>query len=168
MLRVAKEYVKRGIPLSAIVIDYFHWTEQGEWKLDPKYWPNFEEMSKELAELGIRPVVSIWPTINPNSENYRHMDDRNMLIRTERGLYPVFQFYGPQTHIDPTNPKTREFVWSRIRQNCYSKGFKNYWLDEAEPETKPVHFDNLRLYVGNGEEVGCYTRSTTPSSSTMD
>ena len=154
VLRVAKEYVRRGIPLSAIVIDFFHWPEQGEWKFDSRYWPDPEALSKELAELGIRPIVSIWPTINPNSENYRHMDDRNMLVRTQRGLYGVFPFHGHQTYIDPTNPKTREFVWSRIRQNYYSRGFKNYWLDEAEPEIRPVHFDNLRYHAGNGEEVG--------------
>ena len=154
VLRVAKEYVRRGIPLSAIVIDFFHWPEQGEWKFDSRYWPDPEALSKELAELGIRPIVSIWPTINPNSENYRHMDDRNMLVRTQRGLYGVFPFHGHQTYIDPTNPKTREFVWSRIRQNYYSRGFKNYWLDEAEPEIRPVHLDNLRFHAGNGEEVG--------------
>jgi len=154
VLRVAREYVRRGVPLSAIVIDYFHWTEQGEWKFDPKYWPDPEAMCRELAELGIRPIVSIWPTINPNSENYRYMDDRNMLVRTERGLYGVFSFYGHQTYIDPTNPRTREFVWSKIRENYYSKGIRTYWLDEAEPEIRPVHFDNLRFYIGNGEEVG--------------
>ncbi|HAA25348.1 MAG TPA: family 31 glucosidase, partial [Ruminiclostridium sp.] len=48
LLGVAREYKRRGIPLSAIVIDYFHWPEQGEWKLDPKYWPDTEGMCKEL------------------------------------------------------------------------------------------------------------------------
>lgn len=154
VIRVAKEYVRRGIPLSAIVIDYFHWPEQGEWRFDPEYWPNPEKLSKELTELEIKPVVSVWPTINPNSENYRHMDDRNMLVRTQKGLYGVFQFHGHQTYIDPTNPRTRDFVWSKIRQNYYSRGFKAYWLDQAEPEIKPVQFDNLRFYAGVGEEVG--------------
>ena len=154
VLRVAREYVRRGIPLSAIVIDYFHWPEQGEWKFDSKYWPDPEKLSGELAEMGVKPIVSIWPTINPRSENYHYMDDRNMLVRTQRGLYGVFPFHGHQTYIDPTNPKTREFVWSRIRQNYYSRGFKDYWLDEAEPEIRPVQFDNLRFYIGNGDEVG--------------
>ena len=154
VLNVAREYKKRGIPLSVLIIDYFHWTEQGDWKFDPAYWPDPAAMCQELREMGIRPIVSIWPTINPNSENYRYMDERNMLVRTERGLAGIFPFYGDQTYIDPMNPETREYVWSKIRDNYYNKGIQSYWLDEAEPEIRPVHFDNLRFYYGNGEEVG--------------
>jgi alpha-D-xyloside xylohydrolase len=54
VLEVAREYKKRGIPLAAIVIDYFHWTEQGEWRFDPKYWPDPEGMCKELKKLGLK------------------------------------------------------------------------------------------------------------------
>ncbi len=154
LLEVAREYKNRGIPLSAIIIDYFHWTEQGEWKLDPKYWPDPKKMCKELEKMGIKPIVSIWPTINPASENYAYMDDRNMLIRTENGQYGIFPFYGLQTYIDPSNPETREFVWSKVYENYYENGIKSYWLDEAEPEINPAHFDNLHFYKGNGEEVG--------------
>ncbi|MGB4141354.1 MAG: TIM-barrel domain-containing protein, partial [Limnochordia bacterium] len=70
VLRIAREYKNRGIPLAAIIIDYFHWTEQGDWKFDPACWPDPEAMCRELQEMGIRPIVSIWPTINPASENY--------------------------------------------------------------------------------------------------
>ena len=154
LLSVAREYKRRGIPVSAIIIDYFHWTEQGEWKLDPKYWPDPKKMCIELTEMGIRPIVSIWPTINSASENYHYMDERNMLIRTEKGQYGIFNFHGLQTYIDPSNPETREYVWSKVYENYYKYGIKSYWLDEAEPEIHPAHFDNLRFYKGNGEEVG--------------
>ncbi|MFW6287730.1 MAG: TIM-barrel domain-containing protein [bacterium] len=154
LLEVAREYKERNIPLSVIIIDYFHWTEQGDWKFDPKYWPDPEKMCEELSDLGVRPIVSIWPTINPDSENYSYMDQRNMLVRTERGQYGIFPFHGQQTYIDPSNPETRDFVWSRIKENYYDQGIRTYWLDEAEPEIRPVHFDNLRFYNGNGEEVG--------------
>ncbi len=154
LLTVAREYKRRGVPLAAIVIDFFHWPEQGEWKLDPAYWPEPVKMCRELDKLGVKPVVSIWPTINPDSENYRVMDDRNMLVRTENGQYGLFPFHGMQTYIDPTNPETRKFVWSKIRTNYYANGIKNYWLDEAEPEIHPTHFDNCRFFMGNGEEVG--------------
>lgn len=35
LLEVAREYKKRGIPIDAIVIDFFHWTEQGNWEFEP-------------------------------------------------------------------------------------------------------------------------------------
>ena len=40
LLGVAREYKRRGLPLSVIVIDYFHWTRQGDWKFDPDEWPD--------------------------------------------------------------------------------------------------------------------------------
>ena len=140
LLEVAREYKKRELPICAIVIDYFHWTEQGEWMFDPKYWPDPAEMCRELKEMGIEPVVSIWPTINPNSKNYNEMNDRNMLIRTENGQYGLFEFYGQQTFIDATNPTTREFVWSKVKENYYDYGIRNFWLDEAEPEVHPQQY----------------------------
>lgn len=153
LLEVAREYKKRGIPIDAIVIDYFHWTEQGEWKFDPKYWTDPTAMCNELKEMGIEPIVSIWPTINPKSENYHEMNEANMLVRTENGQYGTFDFYGQQTFIDPTNPRTGEFVWSRVRENYYKHGIKTFWLDEAEPEVHPQQFGNLKFYLGNGAQT---------------
>lgn len=153
LLEVAREYRRRNIPIDAIVIDYFHWTEQGNWEFDPELWPDPKKMCEELKELKIRPVVSIWPTINPNSKNYRAMDDENMLVRTENGQYGIFDFYGQQTYIDPTNPKTREYVWEQVKKTYYSYGIKTFWLDEAEPEVHPQEFGNLRFHIGNGAQT---------------
>lgn len=153
LLSVAREYKERGIPLAAIVIDFFHWPEQGDWKFDSKYWPEPKKMSEELENLGVKAIVSIWPTTNPDSENYKYMDERNMLLRTENGQYGLFNFNKLQTYVDPTNPNTRDYMWSKVYENYYNNGIKNYWLDEAEPEIHPTHFDNLRFFLGNGEEV---------------
>ncbi len=70
LVEAAREYHRRGIPVDAIVIDFFHWTEQGNCDFDPKYWQDPEGMIKELKEMGMRPIVSYWPTINPNSRNW--------------------------------------------------------------------------------------------------
>lgn len=152
VLSVAREYKEKGIPIAAIVIDYFHWTEQGEWKFDPKYWPDPSAMCAELKEMGIEPVVSIWPTINPNSENYQEMNDGNMIIRTENGQYGMFDFYGQQAFIDVTHPKTGPYVWNKVKDNYYKHGIKTFWLDEAEPEIHPQQYANLKLYAGNGAQ----------------
>ncbi len=34
LLEVAREYKRRNLPIDLIVIDYFHWARQGEWKFD--------------------------------------------------------------------------------------------------------------------------------------
>ncbi len=153
LIRVAEKYKELNVPLSVLVIDYFHWTEQGDYKYDPKYWPEPKKMADKLHEMGIKLMVSMWPTINEKSENYREMLENNMLIRTKSGSNRVFDFYGPQAEIDPTNPATREFVWNRLKENYIDNGVDLLWFDEAEPEIHPEQFDNLILHAGNGDEV---------------
>ncbi len=153
LLAVAREYKKRGIPLSMIVCDYFHWPQQGEWKFDERYWPDPQAMVDELNGMGVRLLVSIWPTVDPRSENYRRMRDENMLVRTERGPGTLVYCRGPETYYDATNPEAGAFVWGRVRENYGKYGIRHFWLDEAEPEIAPYDYDNLRFYRGNGLEV---------------
>lgn len=152
LMAVAGEYKKRDIPISVIVIDYFHWTEQGDFKFDEKYWPNPKAMVEELEEMGIKLMVSIWPTSNPKSENYRYMDERNMILRTENGVYGMQDFYGQQDYIDTINPKSRDYMWELVKKNYYKNGVRYFWLDEAEPGLIPNHYDNIRCCRGNFEE----------------
>lgn len=153
VLEVARKYKELGVPISVIVIDYFHWTEQGDYKFDPVYWPDPKKMSDELHEMGIKLMVSMWPTINEKSENYNYMVDHNMLLRTASGSNRVFDFYGPQAEIDATNPETRKYVWKRLKENYIDNGVDLLWFDEAEPEVHPEHFDNLIMYAGRGDEA---------------
>lgn len=154
LLKVARRYKEENIPLSVIIADYFHWTEQGDYKFDPKYWPDVKAMSNELHDMGTKLIVSMWPTINENSENYRKMKDSNMLIRTTRGSDRVFEFYGWQAEIDVTNEDTREFVWQKLKENYIDNGVDALWFDEAEPEIHPEQFDNILLKKGRGDVVG--------------
>jgi alpha-D-xyloside xylohydrolase len=153
LLSVAREYKKRGIPLSVIVIDYFHWPKQGDWKFDPKYWPDPKAMVQELTKMNIRLMVSIWPTVDMRSENYLPMKNKNYLVRAERGA-SVFKFaYGTCTFVDSMHPGARKYFWDRVKENYYCYGIKTFWLDESEPSLTPYDYVNARYYSGNGLEV---------------
>ena len=153
LLRVAREYKRRNIPLSVIVIDYFHWPKQGDWKFDPRYWPDPQAMVDELNQMGIHLMVSIWPTVDLRSENYHPMKNKNYLIRAERGA-SVFKFaYGTCTFVDPMHPGARKYFWDRVKENYYKYGIKVFWLDETEPSLTPYDYNNTRYYLGNGQEV---------------
>lgn len=64
LLEVAREYKKRGLPIDVIVVDYFHWPKQGDFRFDPTYWPDPDAMIKELKEMGIELMVSVWPMVD--------------------------------------------------------------------------------------------------------
>ena len=71
LLAVAREYHRRGLPLDVIVADFFHWTRMGEWHFDPEAWPDPAAMVAELDALGVKLMVSIWPTVNPARRDLR-------------------------------------------------------------------------------------------------
>lgn len=153
VLSVAREYHRRGIPLDVIVIDFFHWTRQGEWKFDKKYWPDPKAMVEELTSYGTRCMISIWPTVDKKSENFLQMRDEGLLIRPERGSQ-CFDFLGDSYIYDATNPQARRYLWEKCRANYYKSGIDMFWLDEAEPEYPAYDFDNYRYYLGTDLQVG--------------
>ena len=59
LLSVVREHKRRGLPMDAIVVDFFHWTKQGDWKFDPVDWPDPEGMVDELKRYGVNLVVSV-------------------------------------------------------------------------------------------------------------
>jgi alpha-D-xyloside xylohydrolase len=162
LLAVAREYRRRGLPLAVIVCDFFHWTHLGEWRFDPAEWPDPAAMVRELDELGVKLMVSVWPSVSPASENFRPMLDQGLFIGTEYG--PVAHADWPDKGLgarsaqvafyDATNPEARAYVWERIRRHYHELGIEVFWLDACEPELKPGHQQGLRYYAGPGLEVG--------------
>ncbi|WP_022769683.1 glycoside hydrolase family 31 protein [Butyrivibrio sp. NC2007] len=154
LLGVARKYHELGIPLDMIVCDFFHWPKQGEWKFDKTYWPEPEAMVKELKDMGTELMVSIWPTVDRESENFDEMLEKGYLIRTERGFRTGLNFMGATIHYDATNPEARKYLWDKVKKNYYDLGIKTFWLDEAEPEYTVYDFDNYRYFLGTDLEVG--------------
>lgn len=154
LLEVAREYKRRNLPISVIVVDYFHWPLQGDWRFDLDYWPDPDAMIAELKEMGIELMVSIWPTVDYRSENFEEMKEKGYLIRTERGFRIGMDYQGNTIHYDATNPDAREYVWEKAKQNYYDKGIKIFWLDEAEPEYTVYDFENYRYHLGPNVQIG--------------
>lgn len=154
LLDIAREYHRLNIPLDVIVVDFFHWPRQGDWRFDPVYWPDPHAMIKELKSMGIELMVSVWPTVDRQSENFDEMLEKGYLIRTERGFRTGLVFEGATVHFDATNPEARKYIWEKIKKNYYDIGIKIFWLDEAEPEYTVYDFDNYRYYLGTDLEIG--------------
>ena len=152
ILEVAREYHRRGLPVDVIVVDFFHWPHEGDWKFDLDYWPEPEKMVRELKEMGMHLMVSIWPTVDGESENYEEMEELGYLTRSEHGKR--LGQLGNAAIIDVTNPDGREYVWSKIKKNYYEKGIHIFWLDEAEPEFTGYEFSHYRYFRGADMEVG--------------
>lgn len=162
LLSVAREYKQRGLPLSCMVIDFFHWTRQGEWKFDPNEWPDPKGLVEELRSMGVETMVSVWPTVSASSEHYKAMTENGHVLTSERGVPVVIPFpdkepFGPGffTYYDAFNPAARDFHWDIVKRNYVDNGFDHFWLDACEPEMRPAHPENVRTALGNGAEMLC-------------
>ncbi len=160
VLRVAREHKARGLPLDVLVIDFFHWTKMGEWKFRAEDFPDPTAMVAELREMGITPMVSVWPTVNANAETYGAFVQNGWLVESARGAMDGSIFYdrepdgmNPLRFYDATNPEARAFHWDRVRAGYARHGIRAFWLDANEPEMYPFHPDNLRFHAGDGRDV---------------
>ncbi|AYW46531.1 glycoside hydrolase family 31 protein [Tetragenococcus koreensis] len=155
VLEVVEGYHKRGIQLSTIAIDYFHWPKQGEYRFDKDFWPDPESLIRTLKkDYGVEPVISIWPTVQSDAYNYEDYLQGGYLVKVNRGIRLTMQIQGNTVYLDTTNPEARDYVWSLIKKNYKDIGIDYYWVDVAEPGYAVYDFDNYRYYAGTALEVG--------------
>ncbi len=138
VLAVAREYVKRGLPLSMIAIDYFHWEYFGDWSFTANSslcWPDPTSMTRELESLGVTPFVSVWPNVEPSSINYEEFQRNNYLVKNSTSLKDLVSdaMSRPAYLYDPTNKAAREALFAKLVQGYVSHGIKAFWLDSDEP-----------------------------------
>lgn len=154
LLEVAREYKRRNLPIDVIVCDFFHWPKMGDFRFEEEFFPDPKAMVDELKNLGIELMVSVWPQIDLQSENFEEMQQRNMLVKPEMGVNICMRFGGESVFYDATNPEARKYVWEKCKKNYYDHGIQVFWLDEAEPEYSVYDFDNYRYKMGPNVQIG--------------
>ena len=154
LLNVAREYKRRNLPIDVIVCDFFPWPKMGDYRFDPEFFPDPAAMVRELQDMGIQLMVSVWPQVALTSENYEEMRQQGLLVRAEYGEQVGMRFVEDSMFYDATNPRARQYVWKKIKQNYYDAGIRIFWLDEAEPEYGTYEYKNYRYHLGSNQQVG--------------
>ncbi|MET8545340.1 TIM-barrel domain-containing protein, partial [Kitasatospora sp. NPDC004799] len=146
LLAVARQYRERGLPLSVIVCDFFHWSRMGDWRFEESEWPDPAAMVEELSDLGVKLAVSVWPTVEPGSDAYDELRSAGHLVQDTAGNLLTFpwpsRFGGdapirPMAYYDATHPGARAALWRRLNDNYRSHGVACFWLDACEPDVPP-------------------------------
>ena len=155
VLEVAHKYQELGIKLDVIVIDFFHWPYQGDWRFDPVYWPEdkVRAMVDELHGMGTKVMVSVWPSVDKRSENFYEMYEKGLLSRTELGSEQTYDYQGDCGTIDYFNPEAQQYIWEKCKKNYRDLGIDLFWLDNCEPDQVKYDFNNVRYYTGRGSKV---------------
>lgn len=122
LIAVVREYRERGLPLDCIVLDWKSWTGElwGQKTLDPERFPDPKAMMEELHRMNVRLMVSIWPIMNPQSDNNKEMDESGCLLGN-RATYDAFQ------------EKGRKLYWMQANEGLFAHGIDAWWCDCTEP-----------------------------------
>ena len=156
LLDVAREYKRRELPLSVIVIDFMHWKCAGDWKLDPEFWPDPEAMVRELDEMGVRIMISPWTVVDEESENFPYMKEHGLFTGSVDGTKDTVDFLGPKYQYDPTNPKAGRYLWSKWKENYFDLGIRTFWLDPCDEFHEIQDYDQVTFYIGSAKEAHAF------------
>ena len=155
-LGVAREFKRRGLPLSVLVIDFLHWDVTGNWRLDPKFWPDPEAMVAELNEMGVRIMISPWTLVDEKSENFPYMRGHDLFTGSIDGKKDTVDFDGPKYQYDPTNPEAARFLWSKWKANYFDLGIRTFWLDPCDEFHEIQDYDQVLYHIGPAREAHAY------------
>lgn len=135
LLEVAEKYRQKQYPVDILVVDFYHWTQMGDFTFERKSWPDPQRMFQRLKELNIQGMVSVWPYFSENSFNFEPMDKEGMFVRNDEGETIRFTiFNGEKSGLyDPFNEEARKYVWEKSK-GYYAQGAKIWWLDSCEPD----------------------------------
>jgi len=141
LMDVVRKQRKLGIPLDAIILDYYHWGDHGFGSMvfDKEDFPNAMDMIEELhSKYHCKLIVSVWPTFNKVADNWKLFNDRDFL------LYKFFDF---GYVYDAFNPEAGKLYAGLVKKNYLDKGVDAIWFDATEPEQISNH-GNVECHFG--------------------
>ncbi|MBP3299578.1 MAG: DUF4968 domain-containing protein [Muribaculaceae bacterium] len=133
----------RGYPVDGIVLDLYWYgveTDMGRLDWDKKKWPDPKGMLADLKKQGVNLVAITQPYVNKKGaiDNYNYLVENKMTVRDEEGNnHDVTTWVGDAGMIDVSNPRTRDWYWSRYKA-LTQDGIAGWWGDLGEPEVHPA------------------------------
>ena len=124
IVNTVKEYRERNVGLDCIILDWMSWKGDlwGEKTLDEERFPDPSMMMEKLHALNARLMISIWPAMNEDTDNYKEFADKKLLL-------PASNIY------DAYSEQARKLYWAQAEMGLFSKGIDGWWCDSSEPIT---------------------------------
>ena len=126
LVGIARRYRELNVGLDCVVQDWKTWKDD-EWGskiVDKERFPDLNAMSKELEELNVHSMVSVWPNMNSGTADHDEMKAKGFLLK-DMSTYDAF------------NEEARNTYWRQCEKELFSGGFDAWWCDSTEPFSGP-------------------------------
>ena len=162
ILSAAREYRERRIPIDNIIQDWEYWGENG-WNamiFDKKFFPEPEEMIREIHDLNYHYMITIWPGSDKKTDIYKE-------IKAAGYAYDNIVADGGFI-CDMFSEECGDIFWSHMKKNLFDLGVDAWWLDGTEPavnnEFYPYCIKHELINNGLQNVLGTFRRYLNPFS----
>ncbi len=124
IIEVVDKFREHEFGLDTIVLDWMSWKD-GHWgqkSFDEERFPNPSAMVDTLHEKDAHFMISIWPNMNPVTDNYQESLKNDTLL-------PASELY------DAFSEKGRNLYWEQVNRGLFKHGIDAWWCDSSEPIT---------------------------------
>ncbi|MFI3293166.1 MAG: TIM-barrel domain-containing protein [Rikenellaceae bacterium] len=124
LLTIANEMREREVPVDVIIQDWFYWPDgkKGpEW--DRKKYPDAAAMAKEVHDLNMKIMVSVWPEVS----NEEVLDTYGVKDRR----------IGGKPALDVYDDAVGATFYKMLSDSMFHNGINSIWLDGSEPSARP-------------------------------
>lgn len=167
LLDVARTFRKEGFPLDYIVQDWQYWgsDKDGSWSgmtWDPTRYPDPVGMARQVHDMNMKLMVSIWPSIGDDTALAHELDEHGLRFKPVHWISKHARVY------DAYSPLGRQIYFKHIKSGLLDKGVDALWMDGTEIEVSSAMWnaqDNIRDTKALGSNaLGDFTRYLNPYS----
>ncbi len=137
--KTIQKYKDEQIPVDAVILDLYWFGKDikgtmGNLEVFRDSFPNFEQMIKNLAQIGVKTIPITEPFILTTSKKWNEAVENNILVTDSLGKPKTWEFYfGNTSLIDIFKPESKQWFWN-IYKDLKNKGVAGVWGDLGEPE----------------------------------
>jgi len=167
LLDVARTFRREQFPLDYIVQDWQYWgsDKDGSWSgmtWDPTRYPDPAGMARQLHDMHLKLMVSIWPSIGNDTALAHELDAHGLRFAPLHWISKHARVY------DAYSPLGRQIYFKYVKSGLLDKGVDALWMDGTEIEVSSAMWnavDNIRDTKALGSNaLGDFTRYLNPYS----
>ncbi len=145
LLTTAETFRQKKIGLDTLILDWISWPDGlwGQKTFDETRFPDPADMIRRLHEMDVHFMISIWPTMDGKSDNYKEFQQKGLLLAAG-GIYNAFL------------PEGRRLYWEQVNSGLFTHGVDAWWCDSSEPitpewgrEVKPEASEMYHAFVSD-------------------
>lgn len=154
VLSVAKQFRQYGIPCDGIHLDIDYMDNFKVFTVNKERFPDMQELSDELGEMGIKLVTIIDPgtKVEKGYAMYDQGMEKGYFAKDSEGkVYENVVWPGDSVYPDYTSHKVRQW-WGDQTEKLTQQGIRGIWNDMNEPASFRGPLPDDVVFPGDGKE----------------